>query len=142
MVLLIADIMSPALTAVARAAKRGDKKGQFALGPQCEGGPNLSLQMFCKGAQILNKPRPQKALGCPGCTPYMCVLAACVSTDCGTVLDGTAQSVFLWIAVVIAALYSLMLLSALVGVWRSVSKKEKMVEKLQESAQISYRVCT
>ena len=47
----------------------------------------------------------------------------------------------MWTAVVIAALYSLMLLLALVGVWRSVSKKEKMVEKLQESAQISYRVC-
>ena len=33
-----------------------------------------------------------------------------------------------------------MLLTALVGVWRSVGRKEKMVEKLQESAQISYRV--
>ena len=39
-----------------------------------------------------------------------------------------------------AALYSLMLLTALIGVWRSVGRKEKMVEKLQESAQVSYRV--
>ena len=48
-------------------------------------------------------------------------------------------SVFLWVAMAFAALYSLMLLTALVGVWRSVGRKEKMVEKLQESAQISYR---
>ena len=67
-------------------------------------------------------------------------MAPLVSSDGGTLLDSTAQSVFLWIAVAIAGLYSLMLLSALVGVWRNVGKKEKMVEKLQESAQISYRV--
>jgi hypothetical protein len=46
---------------------------------------------------------------------------------------------FLWVAIGFAALYGLMLLFAVVHVWWSVARKEKVVETLSETAKAEYR---